>query len=258
MAAPKHIVSTLADTGSQEEIWKDFQLGITEYSVSSLGRVRKNDDSLRLIKPHFPKKGAATVSLPYRLAPGERQSKATRSLSVLVAKMFLPFSHLPRIRYKDGNKRNCAADNLEYCDFPRAVPLTEEQYYKHVIERRDIKHAQDAAQDAAFMESFLKYREDLQQKTVPTPQPEQPTQAPTYPLSTVPQMDAHGNALPTPFPVIPEKLPEEDERDIEGSGLYFSQARAADKAYLTLLRKEGKTSTEAAAFKNLKRVLDYD
>lgn len=95
----------------------------------------------------------------------------------------------------------------------------------------------------------------------PTPThlyPDTSNNPPRYTLSTVSQMDAHGNALPSPFPVIPEKLPEEDARDIEDSGLYFSQARVADRAYTSLVRKEDRTPLEEAALKNLKKVLDYE
>jgi len=269
------------------EIWTPLTVGITDLELSNHGRMRYADEKQRPVRYIYEENDVPKFNIKYRTVRGGFQFTSKRSVPKMVAEHFLPKSELPRIRHKDGDKINCRADNLEYVDYPRKAvlpsvtasgPTIDEMYasgawtydyavHKHKVakvkspftmERRPDLPGQDHLPE--YLRRSVPLAEWEAQKTynTPAPQPEQPPPAPAYPLSTEPQLDAHGNALPTPFPVIPEKLPEEDERDIEGSGLYFSQARAADKAYLTLLRKEDKTPIETAAFKNLKRVLDYD
>ena len=97
------------------EVWVKVD-GIP-YMVSIHGRVRSMSSTPRILRPKYGATGSCVVRL---LIPGSGIS--LRSVPKLVADTFLPNpNNLPRLRFKDGNKDNCRADNLEWVDYKRAT-----------------------------------------------------------------------------------------------------------------------------------------
>ena len=97
------------------EVWVKVD-GIP-YMVSIHGRVRSMSSTPRILRPKYGATGSCVVRL---LIPGSGIS--LRSVPKLIADTFLPNpNNLPRLRFKDGNKDNCRADNLEWVDYKRAT-----------------------------------------------------------------------------------------------------------------------------------------
>lgn len=117
-----------------EEVWKPVQGYEDRYAISSLGRIKSlprptlinrcTDRSRtlkeRLLSTTVTSRGFLIVSLS---KDGKGKS---HNLHQLVALHFLPGEPGAQVRFKDGNKRNCAASNLtwlhqRYDDFNQAV-----------------------------------------------------------------------------------------------------------------------------------------
>jgi hypothetical protein len=283
------------------EEWKVITFGISDFDLSNHGRMRRLDESRKLIGYRFTDNDIPKFHFQYRTVPGGVRFTKTLSVPKLVAKHFLPYSEMPLLKHRDGNRINCRADNLYWSDYEKRSSTVlmdggltrreymaklpgitiEEQYasgawtydytvQKHkeagitrpfTMERRpDLPNQENIPHYHRRSIPLAEWEASKTYNTAPPTHlyPDTANDPPRYVLSTVPQMDARGNPLPTPFPVFPEKQPEEDERDIEDSGLYFSQARVADRAYTALFHNPSRTQLEDAALKNLKKVLDYE
>lgn len=97
------------------EIWKAIEGTDGKYEVSNTGKVRsldyKRTGRTQELSTRRNNSGYLIVSLSAGGKP------ITRLLHRLVATAFLPNpSSLPQVNHKDGNKENCRAENLEWCD----------------------------------------------------------------------------------------------------------------------------------------------
>lgn len=90
------------------------------YYVSEEGCVENRKNGYEL-KPYVTHKGYLTVHLSIK---GKRSNE---KLHRLVGMKFIPNpDNLPQINHKDGVKKNCHKDNLEWC--------TNESNHKHAVE----------------------------------------------------------------------------------------------------------------------------
>ena len=93
-----------------KELWKDIKNFEGVYSVSNFGRIRgeieyRGRKSGRIIKGYIRKDGYHTVLL----------KKRGFYVHILVAQAFIgdrPYKY--EVNHKDGDKKNCRHDNLEY------------------------------------------------------------------------------------------------------------------------------------------------
>lgn len=96
------------------EIWKDISWTNGIYQVSNLGRVRrtngwKGHQYCKILSPRLTSHRYPLITLKWN---GNRKEK---HLHVVIAEVFLgkrPCNKV--INHKDGNRRNAAAQNLEY------------------------------------------------------------------------------------------------------------------------------------------------
>lgn len=94
------------------EYWKEIEGFISRYGkpywVSSLGRFKNGYGKILSFHPH--KKGYLMVSIP-------KDGKEMRwQAHRLVAKAFIPNpNQLPQVNHLDGDKKNNAVSNLEWC-----------------------------------------------------------------------------------------------------------------------------------------------
>jgi len=102
------------------------------YSVSNYGRVRNNHTGRILKATRNPTNGWYTVDLR------SARRTTTRALPRLVAETFLPESEDPNtsILHRDGDRANCAADNLVWKPRWFVVCFMKEMQYPHVHDRR--------------------------------------------------------------------------------------------------------------------------
>lgn len=97
------------------EVWVKVE-GIP-YEVSTHGRVRSMSSTPRILRPKYGATGSCVVRLCVK-----GYGISLRSVPKLIADTFVPNpNNLPRLRFKDGNKDNCRADNLEWVDYKRAT-----------------------------------------------------------------------------------------------------------------------------------------
>lgn len=105
-----------------KEIWKDIKDYEGLYQVSNLGRVKRlahkrcdRNQMLkeRIVKTVIPKKDW----YPY-LSLCKNGARKNHFIHRLVAEAFIPNTHnFPCINHIDGNKKNNAISNLEWCTF---------------------------------------------------------------------------------------------------------------------------------------------
>jgi hypothetical protein len=117
------------------EDWRPVVGWEADYSVSSLGRVRRDTASVRwpagLIRPAMHPKGYLQVCL--RVSP----RKHTIRVHILVAAAFLgPRPDGLTINHIDGNKLNNAVSNLEYVTQQRQI----RHAFEHGLSRQDGEH----------------------------------------------------------------------------------------------------------------------
>lgn len=109
--------------------WRKIH-GFPNYSVSSLGEVR-NDRTGRLLTPFGAKEWYAGV----QLGKGNY-----RRLHRLVAEAFIPNpENKPYVNHKDGDRRNNAANNLEWC--------TQQENVRHAFHTLGFRHTQEKMAD---------------------------------------------------------------------------------------------------------------
>ena len=97
------------------EVWVKVE-GIP-YEASTHGRVRSMSSTPRILRPKYGATGSCVVRLCVK-----GRGISLRSLPKMVADAFVPNpNNLPRLRFKDGNKDNCRADNLEWVDYAYAT-----------------------------------------------------------------------------------------------------------------------------------------
>jgi hypothetical protein len=99
----------------EKEIWKKIENYEGWYSISNLGRVRRDKNVCGTTKNKIIKQGF-TIKNPYPNVTLSKYCK-TKTLRVhkIVAKHFLSNPlNLPQINHKDGNKLNNSVKNLEY------------------------------------------------------------------------------------------------------------------------------------------------
>lgn len=88
-------------------IWRKVD-GFPQYSVSDSGKVR-NDTTGRILKTQSDRFGYL------RLGLSNENGRSKKYLHRLVAEAFVPnMDGKTEVNHKDGNKRNCAAENLEW------------------------------------------------------------------------------------------------------------------------------------------------
>lgn len=136
------------------EVWVKVE-GIP-YEVSTHGRVRSMSSTPRILRPKYGATGSCVVRL---LVPGSGIS--LRSVPKLVADTFLPNpNNLPRLRFNDGNKDNCRADNLEWVDYKRA---TQKKKPRKKSEKTLMKEAQAIAAAQASWDklTYAQQQEEL-------------------------------------------------------------------------------------------------
>jgi len=95
------------------EMWKPIPLAGAKYEVSDWGNVRNCAYTPpRLMQAKYPVQGHKTV----RLVHYEHGPRKLSFMSVprLVAQAFLPPSEHAVLAFKDGDRDNCRADNLEW------------------------------------------------------------------------------------------------------------------------------------------------
>ena len=109
--------------------WRKIQ-GHPNYSVSSDGDVR-NDIARKTLVPF----GSANRYVGVRLGKGNY-----RRVHRLVAEAFIPNpENKPCVNHKDGNKRNNAASNLEWC--------TQEENIRHSFQSLGFRHTKEKMAD---------------------------------------------------------------------------------------------------------------
>jgi hypothetical protein len=89
------------------------------YEVSNTGHVRKRDTQTE-VRSYRPVRGRKILAVVLYNKNNNKKT-TTLSLAALVARHFLPPGK-GRVRYKDGNVENCAADNLVYTSQIKQTP----------------------------------------------------------------------------------------------------------------------------------------
>ncbi len=114
-----------------EELWKDTQY--QNYQVSNLGRVRSVSTGRfgHTIKEPLVHKPFSTGKGYQRAMLCLEGKQKNVSLAKLVAQAFLGDAPegCPFVTYRDGNKANCAADNLFYASKEEVTHLNQERKY---------------------------------------------------------------------------------------------------------------------------------
>jgi hypothetical protein len=100
------------------------------YEVSNTGHVRKRDTQTE-VQSYRPIRGRKILAVS--LYNPKNKKTTCLSLAALVARHFLPPGK-GRVRYKDGNAENCAADNLIYTSQIKKTPAV----VKHPSQPRSV------------------------------------------------------------------------------------------------------------------------
>ena len=96
------------------EEWKKIE-GYSNYSVSNLGNVR-NDNTGKILRPFTCDREPGRCYLSVKLFQGKHVKSKNMRIHRLVAQAFIPnLSNKREVNHKDGDKRNNAASNLEWC-----------------------------------------------------------------------------------------------------------------------------------------------
>jgi hypothetical protein len=100
------------------EIWKDIDGYEGYYQVSSYGRTRSLDRTIRnrlykgVVKKHRKdKNGYCIVNLW-----GNSKNKSCKAHRLVAIHFITNIGNKPQVNHKDGNKDNNHVDNLEWCD----------------------------------------------------------------------------------------------------------------------------------------------
>ena len=136
------------------EVWVKVE-GIP-YEVSTHGRVRSMSSTPRILRPKYGATGSCVVRLCVKV-----YGISLRSVPKLIADTFVPNpNNLPRLRFKDGNKDNCRADNLEWVDYKRA---TQKKKPRKKSEKTLMKEAQAVAAAQASWDklTYAQQQEEL-------------------------------------------------------------------------------------------------
>ncbi len=136
------------------EVWVKVE-GIP-YEVSTHGRVRSMSSTPRILRPKYGATGSCVVRLCVK-----GYGISLRSVPKLIADTFVPNpNNLPRLRFKDGNKDNCRADNLEWVDYKRA---TQKKKPRKKSEKTLMKEAQAIAAAQASWDklTYAQQQEEL-------------------------------------------------------------------------------------------------
>lgn len=107
--------------------WASLAPEFPTYEVSDTGLVRTTGHNSRVLVSRRMQSGGAPVVF-LRRRPDARGDvlRTPRSLSMMVANAFVPNPKgLERVRFKDGDIYNAAADNLEWIDARKAAPVRE-------------------------------------------------------------------------------------------------------------------------------------
>ncbi len=136
------------------EVWVKVE-GIP-YEASTHGRVRSMSSTPRILRPKYGATGSCVVRLCVKGC-----GISLRSVPKLIADTFVPNpNNLPRLRFKDGNKDNCRADNLEWVDYKRA---TQKKKPRKKSEKTLMKEAQAIAAAQASWDklTYAQQQEEL-------------------------------------------------------------------------------------------------
>lgn len=136
------------------EVWVKVE-GIP-YEASTHGRVRSMSSTPRILRPKYGATGSCVVRLCVK-----GYGISLRSVPKLIADTFVPNpNNLPRLRFKDGNKDNCRADNLEWVDYKRA---TQKKKPRKKSEKTLMKEAQAIATAQASWDklTYAQQQEEL-------------------------------------------------------------------------------------------------
>jgi hypothetical protein len=136
------------------EVWVKVE-GIP-YEASTHGRVRSMSSTPRILRPKYGATGSCVVRLCVK-----GYGISLRSVPKLIADTFVPNpNNLPRLRFKDGNKDNCRADNLEWVDYKRA---TQKKKPRKKSEKTLMKEAQAIAAAQASWDklTYAQQQEEL-------------------------------------------------------------------------------------------------
>ena len=109
----QHMLGKIVNVTKSTEQWVSLAPEFPTYEVSSTGLVRTTGHNSRILATRFLSSGGApAVFLRVRDADGGIR-RLPRSVSMLVAKAFVPNPQgATTLRFLDGDRRNAAADNL--------------------------------------------------------------------------------------------------------------------------------------------------
>jgi hypothetical protein len=103
-----------------EEIWKVFYKGEqTIFEISNLGGIKSFFRGKWHIKKSYIDKNSGYWRATFSMGESGEKKKVNFSLHRLVALLFVNNPNPEKfniVNHKDGNKLNCNADNLEWCD----------------------------------------------------------------------------------------------------------------------------------------------
>lgn len=111
----QHVLGKIMNESKSTERWVPLAPEFPTYEVSSTGLVRTTGHNSRILATRFLSSGGApAVFLRVRDADGGVR-RLPRSVSMLVAKAFVPNPHgATTLRFLDGDRRNAAAGNLAW------------------------------------------------------------------------------------------------------------------------------------------------
>lgn len=97
-----------------KEVWRPLPIYPNHYDISNLGHVRRTDADGTFVPHHLLKKnGTLRVRVYY-----PHSQIRDKKLDLEVAKAFIPNpNHYKAVLHKDGNPKNCQADNLVWSEY---------------------------------------------------------------------------------------------------------------------------------------------
>lgn len=158
---------------ANEEIWKPVPGYEGKYEVSNIGNI-KSAKTGKLLKPQNSGNGYFKVRL-------SRNGQVFGAwVHRLVAAAFIPNeNNLPVVDHKDGNKKNNAVDNLEWCTqkenssrafekgfTPKAPVFHGELHPNHVLSEKQVSEIKALYATKAYSQRQLAKRYGISQKTV--------------------------------------------------------------------------------------------